>query len=300
VNGILNLTSENNGGGLRFNSAVNGHSDSRNWYISSDGYAYGDLVFKSSSTFNGIPNETKLIIKSNGNLGIGTTTPSAKLDVNGNIAVGGLSAGSDDSPLSKKIAAYNYQSIEAGAIDFLDFNSTRHASSIAFRAKNASNAPEEFMRIVGQNGNVGIGTKIPDSKLTVNGTIHATEVKVTQTVPADYVFQKYYTGESELKPEYHLPTLSEVEKFTQANHHLPNVPSAAEIQENGLLLGEMSNILLQKIEEMTLYIIEQNNKIEVQQKENNIQSKKIEVLERENETFKSLSERLSQLENQLK
>ena len=153
---------------------------------------------------------------------------------------------------------------------------------------------------INEDLNVGIGTTTPDSKLTVNGAIHATEVKVTQTVPADYVFEKYYLGKSSLKPNYTLSTLSEVEKFTKENHHLPNVPSAKEIQENGIQLGEMSNVLLQKIEEMTLYIIEQNKELELQRKENTIQSKKIEVLEKENEVFKSLSERLSKLENQSK
>ena len=112
------------------------------------------------------------------------------------------------------------------------------------------------------NGNVGIGSINPDSKLTVNGTIHSTEVKVTQTVPADYVFQKYYTGKSELKSDYTMPTLAEVESFTKINNHLPNVPSAKEMQQNGVSLGEMSNVLLQKIEELTLYVIEQNKKIE--------------------------------------
>lgn len=55
------------------------------------------------------------------------------------------------------------------------------------------------MRIVGQDGNVGIGTTSPDQKLSVKGKIHAEEIIVDLSVPADYVFQKYYTGKSELK-----------------------------------------------------------------------------------------------------
>jgi hypothetical protein len=113
----------------------------------------------------------------------------------------------------------------------------------------------EAMR-VNYDKNVGIGTTSPDSKLTVKGKIHAEEVKVDLAVPADYVFEKYYLGESSLKPDYILLTLSEVEKFIEVNHHLPNVPSAKEIKEKGLQLGGMSNLLLQKVEELTLYIIE--------------------------------------------
>jgi hypothetical protein len=111
-------------------------------------------------------------------------------------------------------------------------------------------------------GNVGIGTENPDAKLAVKGKIHAEEVKVDLAVPADYVFQKYYTGTSALKSDYMMPTLAEVENYTKVNHHLPNVPSAKEIQQNGVSLGEMSNVLLQKVEELTLYVIEQNKKIE--------------------------------------
>nr|WP_315202951.1 tail fiber protein [uncultured Flavobacterium sp.] len=232
----------------------------------------------------GTDQQNILLAPVGGNVGIGTTAPKTKLDVNGNIAVGGLLAGSDASPLSKKIAAYNYQSIEAGAIDFLDFNSNRHASSIAFRAKNASNVPEEFMRIVGQDGNVGIGTTIPDSKLTVNGNIHAKEVRIDTSIPVpDYVFAN----------DYKLKTLQEVEAYIKENSHLPEIPSASEIEKNGLMLAEMNMALLKKMEEMTLYMIEQ-------EKKNNIQSKEIEALKKENETFKLFSERLSKIENQSK
>ncbi len=120
------------------------------------------------------------------------------------------------------------------------------------------------------NGKLGIGTHNPDAKLTVKGTVHCEEVLVDLDVPADYVFEKYYTGASELKENYTMPTLEEVAAYTKENHHLPNIPSAQEIQEEGLQLKEMTNLLLQKIEELTLYTIEQENRMKAQ--ENRIQT----------------------------
>ena len=117
------------------------------------------------------------------------------------------------------------------------------------------------------NGNVGIGTNNPDAKLAVKGNIHANEVKVDLAVPADYVFQKYYSGSSTLNPSYQFRSLNEIKSFTEQHHHLPDLPSAKEIQENGLKLGEMNNLLLQKIEELTLHLIEQNSKIDQLTKE---------------------------------
>ena len=89
-----------------------------------------------------------------------------------------------------------------------------------------------------------------------------------------------------MKSDYVMPTLAEIENFTKNNHHLPNIPSAQEIKQNGLSLGEMSNVLLQKVEELTLYVIEQN--------------KELERLKIENENYKSLAERLSAIEKELK
>lgn len=121
-------------------------------------------------------------------------------------------------------------------------------------------APARIL-VVNGTGRVGIGTAIPDESLTVNGKIHAKEVRVDLNIPADYVFQKYYTGFSVLDPTYTMPSLEEIEEFTKENNHLPGVPSAQEIQEEGLHLKEMTNLLLQKIEELTLYTIEQEKRI---------------------------------------
>jgi hypothetical protein len=123
----------------------------------------------------------------------------------------------------------------------------------------------EYMRIDLDNGYVGIGTNAPDEKLTVKGKIHAEEVRVNLDIPApDYVFEKYFNKDSKLNPSYEMPTLKEVEAFTRANNHLPEIPSSKEMQEDGIQLKEMNLKLLQKIEELTLYTIEQQKQLEQQ------------------------------------
>lgn len=113
------------------------------------------------------------------------------------------------------------------------------------------NTPTARMVVKG-NGNVGIGTSSPGSyKLAVEGTIGARKVKVTQQATwADFVFQD----------DYQLQALPDLEKYIQQNKHLPDIPSAKEVQQNGIDLGEMNAKLLQKIEELTLHIIELNKK----------------------------------------
>ena len=101
--------------------------------------------------------------------------------------------------------------------------------------------------IINGNGNVAIGSFInPTYKLTVDGTISATEVKVSTTPNSDYVFE----------PDYELLSIQEVETFVKENKHLPDIPSAEEFKENGVGLGEMDDMLLRKVEELTLYVIE--------------------------------------------
>lgn len=121
------------------------------------------------------------------------------------------------------------------------------------------------------NGKVGIGdvttfpttaggVSVANYKLFVTGGILTDEVRVTLSSSgtwADYVFHK----------DYNLKPLSEVETFINENGHLPNVPSAAQVKEEGIALGEMAKIQQEKIEELTLYIIELNKKLEAQQKQ---------------------------------
>jgi hypothetical protein len=111
-------------------------------------------------------------------------------------------------------------------------------------------------------GNVGIGTQNPDQKLTVKGKIHAEDVIIDMNLPADYVFQKYYDNYSPIRTDYHMPDLKELESYIKENKHLPEIPSGETIMKDGVKIGDFQMKLLQKIEELTLYMISQNKEIE--------------------------------------
>jgi hypothetical protein len=116
-------------------------------------------------------------------------------------------------------------------------------------------------------GSIGIGTTNPGSfKLAVEGKIGAREVKVTLQNPwPDYVFSS----------QYQLPDLLSVEQFIRTHRHLPGIPAAASIQkEGGIELGEMNRKLLEKIEELTLYLIELKKENQVIRQELNALQKK--------------------------
>jgi hypothetical protein len=105
------------------------------------------------------------------------------------------------------------------------------------------------------NQNIGIGTELFEDntgsyRLSVDGKIRATGIRV-YTDWADYVFED----------NYYLKPLNEVEHFIEENGHLPNIPSEKNVLENGIELGEMNKLLLEKIEELTLYLIKQNKEI---------------------------------------
>jgi hypothetical protein len=108
---------------------------------------------------------------------------------------------------------------------------------------------------VGADGNVGIGTIKPQAKLAVKGTILAQRVKVSMAAAEwpDYVFSKNYV----------LPSLQEVEKYINRHQHLPDMPTAAEVAREGQDIGDINRKLVQKVEELTLYIIDLQKRIAV-------------------------------------
>jgi hypothetical protein len=115
-----------------------------------------------------------------------------------------------------------------------------------------SNGAQPNVRmIIDPVGNVGIGTFNPEDKLTVNGRIKANEIRVNGQQAPDYVFE----------PDYQKLSLSELEAYIKKYKHLPEVPSASEAEKNGIELGEMNKLLLKKIEELTLHLIEQGKEI---------------------------------------
>lgn len=130
--------------------------------------------------------------------------------------------------------------------------------------------PNDFTHVIrfNYNGNVGIGTLNPTELLTVNGTIKAEELILTP-VGADFVFEDDY----ELRP------LKEVEAYLKENKHLPEIPSAEEMKKEGIGTGKFQSKLLQKVEELTLYMIEMK-------KNQDIQSNRLEALEEENTTLR--------------
>jgi hypothetical protein len=138
--------------------------------------------------------------------------------------------------------------------------------------------PEEYTTTNGvyQNrnayfmGNVGIGTINPTSKLTVAGNINSREVKVSVDAGADFVFEN----------DYNLPSLDSVSNYIKKNKHLPEIASAKEMQKDGINLSEMNIKLLQKMEEMTLYMIEMDKKLEEQNIQIQSQNKEIKILKK--------------------
>ena len=152
---------------------------------------------------------------------------------------------------------------------FVNRNVTKALS--VMNTQTNTNGDETF--VVHGTGKTHIGTGRPlasgvcaNAMLTVDGTILAREVRVaisTATHWADYVFEK----------DYKLMPLRDLEKFIQANKHLPDVPSSEEVEKNGVEVTEISAVLLKKIEELTLYTIELQKKLEVQQKEINMLKK---------------------------
>jgi len=285
-----------------------GFSTARNWGFVTSWVAEGDFAILQSTTNANSPSVNRFIIDPNGNVGIGTPSPSCRLDVAGSLGTTGLSIsnttgnsqisfkniGSLDWDLGTQVgeATQNFNLYNRGtssvalsinkSSNYIGIGTTSPAFKFHVSAVDAS-VQQRFQRtgtslgitdvgaddqgfkffvggfsatslkvLFGSNGRVGIGTFSADATLTVNGDIHSKEVRVDTNIPTpDYVFEK----------DYKLSSLEDIKTYIDQNKHLPEVPSAAAMEKNGIQLGEMNMLLLKKIEELTLYVIEQKEEV---------------------------------------
>ncbi|NAY93423.1 hypothetical protein GTQ34_16045 [Muricauda sp. JGD-17] len=216
-----------------------------NFYTSSDGKFY----FR--KTDNNPGGGVKMTLDG-GNVGIGTTSPQEKLQVHGSALIASDKGASGITDVSNYGSASGLFFGNAGSILDNDNNTLNIVSraNMEFVVDELSGSSTKAMYIK-TNGHVGIGTSNPDSELAVNGIIHSKEVKVDLVGWPDYVFDN----------DHILPTLEEVEKHIKEKGHLMNIPSAKEVEENGIQLGEMNKLLLEKIEELTLHLLAQEKRL---------------------------------------
>ncbi len=196
-----------------------------------------------------------LTISRGGNVGVGTFDPTSRLHVSSGTsgdAILMLEADTDNNDEADNPMMQFRQ--DGGAIGVnLGFSDENFGANVfGIGTKSGNTESWDTFTVNPQTGNVGIGTNDAGTdKLAVNGTIHAREVRVDLTGWPDYVF----------KSNYNLPTLEEVQEHIKEKGHLPNIPSAQEIETNGIKLGEMNKLLLEKIEEQMLYILQLEQRI---------------------------------------
>lgn len=207
-----------------------------------------------------------------GNIGVGTTAPSFPLSVR-----------NDNGVINTVHNLASFSRFEAGTGNaglniHYEANGTDVTRTllyfpggigVSFRVFNQG--PLDVLHL-NSNGSVGINTtETGNHNLAVEGSIGAREVVVEAGNWSDFVFDQFYK----------LPTLEEVEKHIIQNGHLPEIPTEAEVVENGINLGDMDAKLLQKIEELTLYMINMNKHVKQLESENQKLKEKISILEAE-------------------
>ena len=195
------------------------------------------------------------------NVGIGTASPTCKLDVIGNISTQGSG---EVGPTLQITNSSKTGDNEAMYWRIFNMSGNIYGNSLqfwAYSSKDLDGTLRHNRFTLMDNGNVGIGTMSPGVKLDVVGTIRAHEVKVCLNQGCDYVFA----------PDYDLMSLPELEQFVSTNRHLPEVAPAAKMEQDGIDLSEMNALLLKKVEELTLYVIDLNKEVQTLKAELNNQ-----------------------------
>jgi hypothetical protein len=209
-----------------------------------------------------LPALSRNFISFNDKVGVGTITPQTLLNINH--GAGDINTGTAALRVG---GTGNYPSLELGIKGAYDGMISTYGNDLHIYAgnwrSNGSTASEDHSisfytsqsgstnwntpkMFLNHAGNVGIGTTNPSEKLSVNGSIRAKKLIVSQQNWSDYVFYK----------NYKLRSLNELEKYIQQYQHLPDIPSTKEVQAKGINLGDTQALLLKKIEELTLYVIE--------------------------------------------
>jgi hypothetical protein len=234
--------------------------------------AYERLGFFSSNGGQSAEQEVFTINKT-GNLGIGTPLPASRLHIAGDefITLGSYDAsngvkGIQFAGFRDIIPNYLGASIEAvpewgccGSYPQAGYPGIKNIA-LNFNVHFNPDIADSKMTAMSirSNGYVGIGTTAPTERFTVNGKIKANEIRVDGAGAPDYVFEEGYK----------IGTLEEVDRYIKINKHLPEIPSAKELERDGMAIGEMNKLLLKKIEELTLYLIEQKRDIDQVKQDN--------------------------------
>jgi hypothetical protein len=250
--------------------------------------ANGSFYITRNKPGYGWVNNSFVIHRESGNIGIGSENPQQKLQIgfsgeNGpynynklsipgqynfeNVYLGQFGNGSAGLEFINHVGLYASYGIRMKA-------NVDEVAGLQFQYAGATTAESGLVyttgMFMGLDGSVGVGTVTPGAyKLAVNGTIGTKKVVVTQTGWADYVFDS----------SYRLMSLPEVAAFIKTNKHLPEIPAAAKVAADGLDVGDTQRLLLQKIEELTLYLIEQHKKNEALARQLAEQQKRLAALE---------------------